>query len=113
MWFVFPQLRALGRSPTARYYGIASLAEAQAYMAHAVLRPRLVECSELVRSIRGRSAGEVFGSPDDLKLRSSMTLFAAACPEAAVFADVMRQYFAGEPDPLTMELLACRNAPRR
>ena len=106
MWFVFPQLRALGRSPTAQRYGIASLAEAQAYMAHPVLGPRLVECAELVRAVQGRSAHEIFGSPDDLKLRSSMTLFAAARPEAAAFADVLRRYFGGEPDPLTTELLA-------
>jgi len=106
MWFVFPQLRALGRSPTAQRYGIASLAEAQAYMAHPVLGPRLIECAELVRAVQGRSAHEIFGSPDDLKLRSSMTLFAAASPTAAVFADVLRQYFGGEPDPLTTELLA-------
>lgn len=106
MWFVFPQLRALGRSPTAQRYGIASPAEAQAYMAHPVLGPRLVECAELVRAVQGRSAHEIFGSPDDLKLRSCMTLFAAARPEAAVFADVLRQYFGGEPDPLTTELLA-------
>jgi uncharacterized protein (DUF1810 family) len=105
MWFVFPQLRALGRSPTAQHYGIASLAEAQAYMAHPLLGPRLSECSELVHAIQGRSAHEIFGSPDDLKLRSSMTLFAVACPEATVFADVMRQYFGGVPDPLTTELL--------
>ncbi|GGG50449.1 hypothetical protein GCM10010964_42170 [Caldovatus sediminis] len=106
MWFVFPQLRALGRSPTAQRYGIASLAEAQAYMAHPVLGPRLIECAELVRAVQGRSAHEIFGNPDDLKLRSSMTLFAAARPEAAVFAEVLRRYFGGEPDPLTTELLA-------
>lgn len=106
MWFIFPQLRALGRSPTAQHYGIASLAEAQAYMAHPVLGPRLVECAELVRAVQDRSAHEIFGSPDDLKLRSSMTLFAAARPEATVFAEVLRQYFGGEADPLTTELLA-------
>jgi uncharacterized protein (DUF1810 family) len=105
MWFVFPQLRALGRSPTAQRYGIASLAEAQAFMAHAVLGPRLIECAGLVRAIGGRSAQEVFGSPDDMKLHSSMTLFAAARPDEAVFADVIRHYFAGQPDPLTTELL--------
>jgi uncharacterized protein (DUF1810 family) len=77
-------------------------------MAHPVLGPRLVECAELVRDVQGRSAREIFGSPDDLKLRSSMTLFAAARPEAAVFADVLRRYFGGEPDPLTTELLAKR-----
>lgn len=106
MWFVFPQLGALGRSPTAQRYDIASLAEARAYMAHAVLCSRLVECTELVRAVQRRTAREIFGSPDDLKLRSSMTLFAAAAPEVAVFTDVIRQYFGGVPDPLTIELLA-------
>ncbi|WP_369796743.1 DUF1810 domain-containing protein [Belnapia sp. F-4-1] len=106
MWFVFPQLRALGRSSTAQHYGIASLAEAQAYIAHPLLGPQLVKCTELVRAVRHRSAHEIFGSPDDLKLRSSMTLFAVARPEAAVFADVLRQYFDGELDGLTVKLLA-------
>ncbi len=106
MWFVFPQLRGLSSSPTAQYYALASLAEAQAYVAHPLLGSRLIECSELVRAIQGRSAREVFGSPDDLKLRSSMTIFAAACPETPVFAEVLRQYFGGEPDPLTIDLLA-------
>ncbi|MGK7867312.1 DUF1810 domain-containing protein [Falsiroseomonas sp. E2-1-a20] len=106
MWFVFPQLRALGHSATAQHYGIASLAEAQAFMAHPVLGPRLVACAELVLAIEGRSATEIFGSPDDLKLRSSMTLFAAARPEASVFAEVLRRYFDGAPDPRTTELLA-------
>ena len=106
MWFVFPQLRALGRSPTAQHYGMASLAEAQAYMTHPILGPRLLECAELVHAVRGRSAHEIFGSPDDLKLRSSMTLFAAARPEATVFAEVLQQYFGGEVDRLTTEFLA-------
>jgi uncharacterized protein (DUF1810 family) len=106
MWFVFPQLRALGRSPTAQHYGIASLAEAQAYMAHPVLEPRLLACAELVRAVQHRSAYEIFGSPDDLKLRSSMTLFAAARPQTVVFDDVLRRYFEGKPDQLTTELLA-------
>ncbi|MGG5887870.1 DUF1810 domain-containing protein [Falsiroseomonas sp. HC035] len=108
MWFVFPQLRALGHSATAQHYGIASLAEAEAYMAHPVLGPRLVGCAELVLAIEGRSATEIFGSPDDLKLRSSMTLFGAARPEAHAFAEVIGRYFDGTPDPRTMELLAAR-----
>ncbi|MGK7871522.1 DUF1810 domain-containing protein [Falsiroseomonas sp. E2-1-a20] len=78
MWFVFPQHRALGRSSTAKRFGIASLAEAQAYMAHPVLGPRLVECVDLVLAVGGRSANQIFGSPDDLKFRSSMTLFSIA-----------------------------------
>ncbi|WP_270935612.1 DUF1810 domain-containing protein [Falsiroseomonas oryzae] len=106
MWFVFPQLRALGRSPTAQRYGIASLAEAQAYMAHPVLGPRLVECAELVLAVPGRTAHEIFGSPDDLKLHSSMTLFAAAAPDRQVFGHLIREFLRGQPDPLTTELLA-------
>lgn len=105
MWFVFPQLRALGRSSTAQHYGIASLAEAQAYMAHPLLGPRLMECTELVCAVQHRSAHEIFGSPDELKLRSSMTLFAAARPEATVFGDVLHRYFGGRADQLTIELL--------
>jgi uncharacterized protein (DUF1810 family) len=106
MWFVFPQLRALGRSPTAQRYGIASLAEAQAYMAHPVLGPRLVECAELVLAVPGRTAREIFGTPDDLKLHSSMTLFAAAAPDRQVFGAVIHEFFRGEPDRVTTELLA-------
>ena len=106
IWFVFPQLAALGRSATARYYGIASLAEARAYLAHEVLGPRLHECARLVTAVRDRSIGEIFGSPDDLKFRSSMTLFALADPEAPVFRDALRRYFDGEPDPLTTDRLS-------
>jgi uncharacterized protein (DUF1810 family) len=106
MWFVFPQLRALGRSATAQRYGISSLAEARAYMAHPVLGPRLVECTRLVQAIGGASAHAIFGSPDDMKLRSSMTLFATAAPEATVFREVLEKYYGGEPDPLTSEWLA-------
>ncbi len=106
MWFVFPQLRALGRSPTAQHYGITGLAEARAYVAHPVLGPRLMECAELVLAIPGRSAAEIFGSPDDLKLRSSMTLFDLAAPDHRVFGEVIQRYYGGIPDPLTTDLLA-------
>jgi uncharacterized protein (DUF1810 family) len=106
MWFVFPQLRSLGRSATARHYGIGSLAEARAYLAHPVLGPRLVECTGLVNRIEGRSAHQIFGSPDDLKFRSSMTLFAQADPGAAVFRDALRRYFGGAPDALTTDRLS-------
>jgi uncharacterized protein (DUF1810 family) len=106
MWFVFPQLRALGRSPTAQRYGLVSLAEAEAYLAHPVLGLRLMECSELVLAVRHRSVHDIFGSPDDLKLRSSMTLFAAARPEVTIFTDVLRRYFEGRADQLTTGLLA-------
>ena len=105
MWFVFPQLRALGRSPTALRYGIASLAEAQAYMAHPVLGPRLVECTALVVAVEGRSVHEIFGSPDDLKFHSSMTLFAAADPGAPAFRGALDKYFGGASDASTAERL--------
>ncbi len=106
MWFVFPQLRALGRSATAQHYGIGSLAEAQAYMAHPILGPRLVECAQLVQAVEGRSAHSIFGSPDDMKLRSSMTLFATASPDTPVFGEVLHKYYGGERDSMTSALLA-------
>jgi uncharacterized protein (DUF1810 family) len=106
MWFVFPQLRALGQSPTAKRYGIASLTEAQAYIAHPVLEPRLVECTKLVQAIRGRSVRDIFGSPDDMKFRSSMTLFTRAQPGIPEFSDALDQYFEGVPDQRTLDLLA-------
>ena len=85
MWFVFPQLKALGRSATAKHYGLADLAEAAAYWRHALLGPRLLECTRLVLAIEGRSADDIFGAPDDLKLRSCMTLFDAVVPEQPAF----------------------------
>ena len=105
LWFVFPQLRGLGRSAMAQHYGIGSLAEARAYLEHPVLGPRLIECVEAVNRIEGRSAGQIFGSPDDLKFHSSVTLFARARPGASVFRDALDKHFGGEPDPLTVELL--------
>jgi uncharacterized protein (DUF1810 family) len=102
MWFVFPQLATLGRSATAHYYGIADLAEAKLYYAHRVLGPRLVECSGLVLDHDGESAHDIFGAPDDLKLRSSMTLFHRAAPDEAVFSAVLLRYFEGAEDPLTL-----------
>lgn len=106
MWFVFPQLRALGRSATALRYGIASLGEARAYLAHPVLGARLRQCAGLVAAVQGRSAREVMGTPDDLKLRSSMTLFEAADPAEPVFQQVLERFYGGERDPLTLALLA-------
>jgi uncharacterized protein (DUF1810 family) len=106
MWFVFPQLSGLGHSPTARHYAIGSLAEAQAYLEHPVLGPRLAECTELVNKVEGRSIQQIFGSPDDLKFRSSMTLFAVARPDHAVFRDALDKYFGGIPDRLTTERLS-------
>jgi uncharacterized protein (DUF1810 family) len=105
MWFIFPQLVGLGHSPTTERYAIKSLAEARAYMAHPVLGSRLVECSEALLSLHGRSASEIFGSPDDLKLRSSMTLFAHVAEPGSVFGRVVDRYYDGEEDPRTLQLL--------
>jgi uncharacterized protein (DUF1810 family) len=105
MWFVFPQLRELGRSATALRYGIASRAEAAAYLAHPLLGVRLVECTELMLAVEGKSALEILGPPDDLKLRSSMTLFAALSPSRSCFAAALDRYFDGAPDPATLALL--------
>jgi uncharacterized protein (DUF1810 family) len=101
MWFVFPQLRGLGRSGTASYYGIASPVEALEYLAHPVLGERLRECVELVLAVQERSAKEIFGSPDDLKFRSSMTLFAEIAPDEPLFQRALDRYFGGDRDPLT------------
>ena len=105
MWFVFPQHVALGRSSMARRFGLASLAEAQAYAAHPVLGPRLTEATRLVLGVQGRSAHAIFGSPDDLKLRSCMTLFQAAVPEQPEFGEVLARYYGGQPDTQTLALL--------
>ena len=105
IWFVFPQLEALGSSSTAKRFGIASLAEAQAYLAHPVLGSRLRECTQLVLDIDGRSVDDIFGWPDNLKVRSSMTLFAHATDDNADFTAVLDKFYGGEPDPRTLELL--------
>jgi uncharacterized protein (DUF1810 family) len=105
MWFIFPQIAGLGRSPTAQLYAIASLDEARAYLADPVLGPRLRACTAAVNQVAGRSAREIFGPPDDLKFRSSMTLFGEAAPTEPVFAAALAKYFAGEPDPLTLSKL--------
>lgn len=105
MWFVFPQLTALGRSPTALRYGIEDLAMAQGYLRHEVLGPRLIECTQAVLGLSGRTAHQIFGSPDDLKFRSSMTLFSRADPEQAAFADAIARYYDGIEDRRTLELL--------
>jgi len=108
MWFVFPQLRGLGHSAMAQHYGIVSLAEAQAYLAHPVLGPRLLECTGLVNAVQGRSAHDIFGTPDDLKFRSSMTLFASAQPGTEAFSAALEKHFGGVTDPRTAELLRGR-----
>jgi uncharacterized protein (DUF1810 family) len=102
MWFVFPQLRGLGSSSMAEKYGIASRAEAEAYLAHPVLGPRLRECTELVNAVQNRSIEEIFGYPDDLKFRSCMTLFSSVTNENDVFRTALDKYFNGEPDPATL-----------
>ena len=107
MWFVFPQLRGLGSSEMARHYGIGDLAEAQAYLAHPVLGPRLLECTGLVNAVAGHSARAIFGEVDALKFRSCMTLFVQAGndPERAVFRTALDRFFGGEGDVRTRELL--------
>lgn len=105
MWFVFPQIEGLGRSATARKFAIASRAEAEAYLRHPILGARLRECTRLANLVQGRSVGEIFGSPDDLKFRSSMTLFAAVASGNAVFDEALRKYFGGAGDPATLERL--------
>ena len=104
MWFVFPQIAGLGRSSTAQAYAIADLAEARAYLAHPVLGPRLLECSRLVADHADRSAEQIFGGIDAMKLRSSMTLLAQAAPDEPVFGEVLEAFFDG-PDQATLDRL--------
>jgi uncharacterized protein (DUF1810 family) len=106
MWFIFPQIAGLGRSATSRRYAISSLAEAQAYLAHPVLGPRLIECARILIGLHGPSARDIFGGIDEMKLRSSMTLFARADPSNPVFGEVLDRYFDGAPDEATERLLA-------
>lgn len=105
MWYLFPQLDGLGFSETARRYAIRGLDEARAYLEHPVLGPRLVDCADAVLAVQGRSAREIFGAPDDLKLLSCATLFAEASPEGSVFRQVLEVYFGGEADGRTLALL--------
>jgi uncharacterized protein (DUF1810 family) len=106
MWYVFPQLRGLGRSPTAVRFSISSIDEARAYLAHDVLGPRLRECAQLVAEVDGRTAEEIFGWPDDMKLRSSMTLFAHAADDSDDFVAVLEKFYDGQEDPATLRLLS-------
>ena len=108
MWYIFPQLCGLGFSSTAQYYGIGDLAEARAYMAHPVLGPRLLEISRALLDLDTSDPGAVMGYPDDLKLRSCMTLFELAAPEQPVFARVLEKYYDGRRDARTLELLGKR-----
>lgn len=106
MWFIFPQIDGLGRSEMARHYAIKSRAEAVAYLQHPVLGPRLVECAEALLQIHGKSASDIMGYPDDLKLNSNMTLFAAISEPGSIFHQVLDRYFKGNADSKTIELLA-------
>jgi uncharacterized protein (DUF1810 family) len=105
MWYIFPQFDGLAFSSTSRHYAIKSLAEAKAYVDHPVLGPRLLACAEAVVGVEGRSAREIFGSPDDLKLRSCATLFACVLPPGSVFDCLLAKYYRGERDRKTLELL--------
>lgn len=105
MWFIFPQIDGLGYSSTSKYYAIKSREEARHYLNHPVLGKRLHECATAILGIEGRSAHDIFGSPDDMKLKSSMTLFAAVAPEDPVFAQVLDKYFQGQRDRRTLDLL--------
>ena len=105
IWFIFPQLQGLGRSQMAMAFGISSREEAEAYLKHPVLGPRLRECARLVNLVEGRSISQIFGYPDDLKFRSSMTLFASVALDNQVFKAALQTYFAGQPDPVTLERL--------
>jgi uncharacterized protein (DUF1810 family) len=105
MWFIFPQIEGLGRSSTARFYAIKSANEAKAYLEHPLLGPRLIECSNALLQHKGISASEIFGFPDDLKLKSSMTLFASIPESDSAFSSVLGQYFAGQLDQQTLARL--------
>ena len=101
MWFVFPQIEGLGASAMAQRYALRSLDEARAYLAHPILGARLRECVAIINGLPGTDAKKIFGGIDAMKLRSSLTLFMRAAPEEPLFADALRKFFAGEPDPLT------------
>jgi uncharacterized protein (DUF1810 family) len=106
MWFVFPQIAGLGQSPTSIRFAIASLEEAKAYLAHPVLGPRLGECAKLALDVEGRIARQIFGPIDEMKFRSSMTLFMTAAPDEPLFSRCLEKYFGGRPDPATLEILS-------
>ena len=105
MWYIFPQYQGLGSSPTSRRYAIKSMAEASAYLQHPILGPRLLECAEAALGVTGRSAHELFGSPDDMKLQSCATLFASVSPPGSVFERLLEKYFDGTRDEKTLSLL--------
>jgi uncharacterized protein (DUF1810 family) len=105
IWFVFPQLVGLGKSAMATRFAISSRAEAKAYLEHPILGPRLRDCTQWVTQVRGRSADEIFGYPDNLKFQSSMMLFANAAADGQIFLDAFKKYYAGEPDRFTIARL--------
>ena len=105
MWFIFPQIAGLGSSPMAERYAISGRKEAEAYLQHPLLGPRLKQCTDLVNQVSGRTLDEIFGYPDDLKFRSSVTLFAGVAPGEEVFQAALKKYFGGEPDTATLALL--------
>lgn len=110
MWYIFPQFDGLGFSSTSRRYSIKCVAEAEAYLRHPILGPRLLESARATLGVEGRSALEVFGSPDNMKLRSSATLFASVSPAGSVFEQLLDRYFGGEPDDKTLQLLGQMSA---
>ena len=105
MWYIFPQYDGLGSSPTSKLYAIKSMAEARAYLSHPILGPRLVECAEAALAVQERSVSEIFGSPDDMKLKSCATLFAEVSPVGSVFERLLAKYFRAERDGKTLRLL--------
>jgi uncharacterized protein (DUF1810 family) len=105
IWFIFPQMKGLGHSAQSEYYGIGSLEEAAAYLHHPLLGLRLIECTQVINSVQARPIERILGYPDDLKFRSSMTLFAHAATEPAIFNEALQKYCGGEPDLRTVELL--------
>nr|WP_290224814.1 DUF1810 domain-containing protein [Trichocoleus desertorum] len=105
MWYIFPQFEGLGFSTTSKHYSIKSLAEAQAYLSHPILGPRLIACTEAALKVEGQSAYQIFGSPDDMKLRSCATLFASVSPEGSVFHQLLDKFFQGDRDDKTLHLL--------
>jgi uncharacterized protein (DUF1810 family) len=111
MWFIFPQIAGLGSSMTSRYFAIRDLDEARAYLAHPILGPRLRECTHLVNAVEGRAAVDIFGAPDDVKFRSSMTVFEAASASGGPFTAALDKYFRGGRDQRTLELIRTVDPP--
>jgi uncharacterized protein (DUF1810 family) len=111
MWYIFPQIDGLAFSSTSKHYAIKSVEEARAYLAHPDLGPRLLACAEVVVRVEGRTATQIMGSPDDMKLRSSATLFACVSPPGSVFDRVLTKYYQGRRDEKTIQLLGRSRSP--